>query len=142
MSYLYPGSEYLRPSKLLTLALGLIFLIAGALFSGLPDWDIPVSLIMALCAYVTAAPTMRVLLEHRWHLLPHAAFWTWFSVDGTYLLYWGLRDPDVLELRFANACASLALYGMCGLVWYGQQRCSELIEEDDWTWPDDEGSYH
>lgn len=120
MAYPYPAAEYMRPSKLLTLTLGILFLVAGAQFSGLPDWDVPVSFLMALCAYVTAAPSMRVVLERRWAHAHYAAFWTWFTVDGSYLIYWEFVNPDVLELRFANACASLTLYGLCGLVWYSR----------------------
>ena len=141
MTYLYPVAEYLRPMKLITLWLGLIFLLLGARYSGLPDWDIPVSLLMALCAYVTAAPTMRVLLERRWCLLPYAAFWTWFTVDGSYFIYWSLRDPGVLELRFANACASLALYGMCGLVWYTRHPALQHVD-DQWDIFDSESHHH
>ena len=119
MNYLYPLAEYFRPLKLISLMFGLMFLFAGALWSGLPDWDIAVSLIMALPAYITAAPTMRVLLERRWICAPQAIFWTWFTVDGTYVIYWGLRDPVTLDaLRHANAAASLALYLACGVVWY------------------------
>lgn len=41
------------------------------------------------------------------------------------LLY--LRDPDVLAgLRHANAGVSLALYGMCGLVWYPRASLREM----------------
>ncbi len=139
MPYLYPRAEYLRPVKLLTLALGLVFLIAGAQFSGLPDWDIPVSLLMALCAYVTAAPTMRVVLQRRWEHAHYAAFWTWYSVDGSYFTYWGLVDPTALDFRAANAGVSLALYGLCGLVWYHQKRPHYT---DDFCWIDDESQHH
>lgn len=125
--YLYGRAEYARPWKLVTLAFGIAFLIAGAIWSGLPDWDIPVSLIMALCAYVTAAPSMRAVVQRRWHLLPYAAFWTWFSVDGSYWIYWSLVDPSVLVLRAANAGVSLALYGMCGLVWYPKASLREIM---------------
>ena len=119
MNYLYPAAEYFRPLKLISLMFGLMFLFAGALWSGLPDWDIAVSLIMAAPAYITAAPTMRVFIERRWQHLPKAVFWTWFTVDGTYVIYWGLRDPAVLDaLRHANAAASMALYLACGVVWY------------------------
>lgn len=119
MTYLLRKADYFSPWRLVTLWLGLLFLMAGAVWSGLPDWDVPISFLMAIPAYITAAPTMRVLLEHRWQYLHYAVFWTWFTVDGTYVIYWGLRDPAVLDaLRFANACASLALYGLCGLVWY------------------------
>lgn len=120
MRYLYPLDEYLRPYKLVTLWFGLLGLLLGATFSGLPDWDIGVSLLMALCAYVTVAPSLRVVFERRWRHAHYAAFWTWFSVDGSYLTYWGFVNPEALVLRPANAAASLALYLMCGLVWYAR----------------------
>ena len=130
MNYLYPFAEYLRPLKLISLMFGLMFLFAGALWSGLPDWDTAVSLIMACPAYITAAPTMRVFIERRWIHLPTAIFWTWFTVDGTYVIYWGLRDPATLDaLRHANAAASMALYLACGVVWYYlTPRCCASIQ--------------
>ena len=54
-------------------------------------------------------------------------FWTWFTVDGCYWLYWHFKNPVVLELmREANAPASLSLYWMCGLVWYYRGTLSEM----------------
>lgn len=125
--YLYARAEYARPWKLAAWALGIVFLLAGAAWSGLPDWDISVSIIMAVPAYLTAAPSMRVFVERKLKLLPMALFWTWFTVDGTYSIYWYLRDPEVLaDLRHANAGVSLALYGMCGLVWYPKASLREM----------------
>ena|SRR5688572_11584642 len=125
--FLYGYAEYARPWKLATLAFGLAFLLAGALWSGLPDWDMSISLIMALPAYLTAPCSLRVLLERRWRQAHIALFWTWFSVDGTYTIYWFLRDPAVLEaLRHANAAASMALYGMCALLWYSKASLQEM----------------
>lgn len=125
--YLYERVEYVRPWKLASLALGIAFLLVGALWSGLPDWDICVSIIMAVPAYLTAAPSMRVFVERKWRLLPVALFWTWFTADGTYSIYWYLRNPEVLaDLRYANAGVSLALYGLCGLVWYSKSSLREM----------------
>ena len=46
-------------------------------------------------------------------------FWTWFTVDGCYWLYWHFKNPVAFELmREANAPASRSLYWMCGLVGY------------------------
>lgn len=131
--YLDPLEEYLKPWRLYTLALGLLFLLAGAAWSGLPDWDVPVSLLMAALAYLTAAPSLRVVMERKWHQLPLAAFWTWFTVDGSYWVYWTFRDPAILEaLRHANAPASLGLYIACGLAWYTPtSRGSESLNHND-----------
>jgi hypothetical protein len=124
--YLYDRAEYARPWKLVTLAFGIALLIAGALWSGLPDWDVPVSFLMALCAYLTAAPSMRALLERRLAHAHYAAFWTWFTVDGSYYIYWTFVNPDALDFRSANAGVSLALYGMCGLLWYPKASLREI----------------
>jgi hypothetical protein len=111
-------NEYLRPWKLITLAAGITLLVAGAFYYRAPDWDIPISLIMAILAYITAPWSLRVLLERRWKLWPAMLFATWFTVDGSYWLYWRYKDPAALEaMREANFFASLALYGICGVLW-------------------------
>lgn len=114
-----PGlAEYRRPWKLFTLALGIALLILGSFYYEAPDWDIPISLIMAILAYLTAPWSLRVIVERRWRLWPAMLFATWFTVDGSYWLYWHFKNPSVLELmREANFLASLSLYGMCGVVW-------------------------
>ena len=102
----------------MTLVVGVGLLILGSFYYQAPDWDIPISLIMAMLAYLTAPWSMRVLIERRWRLWPLMLFFTWFTVDGCYAIYWHFKDPVALELmREANFPASLSLYGMCGLVW-------------------------
>ena len=128
MPYFYPAAEYFRPWKLFSLLCGIIFLLIGARYSGLPDWDVRISFIMAGFAYFTAPCSLRVFLERRWKHFPHALFWTWLSVDGTYAIYWHFVDPDALIFRPANAMASLALYGACGLVWLHRGPLRQLAE--------------
>jgi hypothetical protein len=102
-------------------------LIAGSLYTPAPDWDVPISLIMAILTYLTAAWSLRVLLERRWRLWPVALFATWFSVDGCYWLYWHFRNPLTLEnMRAANFLASLSLYGICGVIWLYRGSLREL----------------
>ena len=73
---------------------------------------------MATLAYLTAPWSLRAVVERRWRDLPAALFFTWFTVDGCYWLYWRWKNPVALELmRDANFFASLALYGMCGVLW-------------------------
>jgi hypothetical protein len=125
---LYPWSEYLRPWKLSTLAAGIGLLVVGARRHIAPDWDIPISFIMALLAYLTAPWSLRVLLERRWRLLPLALLATWFTVDGCYALYWHFVDPATLALMRAwNFPASLALYGLCGVLWLFRGSLHELM---------------
>ncbi len=122
--------EYLRPWKLVTLAVGIALLILGSFYSGAPDWDIPISFIMAILAYLTAPWSVSVLLQRKWRLWPIMLFLTWFTVDGCYAIYWHFKDPDVLEMmRSANFPASLSLYGMCGIVWLYRGSLRQLVSE-------------
>jgi hypothetical protein len=110
--------EYLRPWKLMTLALGLALLVAGSFYEQAPDWDVPISFIMGLLAYLCAPWSLRVLIERRWRHWPAMLAATWFTVEGSYAIYWHFQDPLALALmREVNFPASLSLYGMCGLLW-------------------------
>lgn len=122
--------EYKRPWKLFTLFVGLVLLILGSFYYQAPDWDIPISFIMALLTYLTASWSMHVVVERQWKKFPLMLFFTWFSVDGCYWLYWHFKNPQVLALmRDANFFASLALYGVCGLVWYYQGSLKQFIAD-------------
>ncbi len=122
--------EYLRPWKLLTLCIGLFLLIVGSFYYQAPDWDIPISFIMAFFAYLTASWSMHVLVERNWSKFPLMLFYTWFTVDGCYWIYWYYVDRIALELmRDVNFPASLSLYGMCGLVWYYNGSLKQLVND-------------
>ena len=111
-------TEYRRPWKIVTLGIGIALLLAGSFYYRAPDWDVPISFIMAILAYLTAPWSVRVLIERRWRLWPLMFFFTWFTVDGCYAVYWYFTNPAALALmRSANFFASLSLYGMCGLLW-------------------------
>ena len=123
-------NEYLRPWKLATFLLGTSALIVGALYYKAIDWDIPISLIMAFLCYLTAPLSLRILLEKKWRLLPLMVFFTWFTVDGCYAIYWYFKNPLTLEMmRDANFPASLSLYLLCGFLWVYQGSLSDLISE-------------
>ena len=123
-------AEYLRPWKLITLAAGVVLLIAGSYFYDAPDWDIPISLIMAGLAYLTAPVSMRIILECKWKQFPLMLFYTWFTVDGSYAIYWYFVDPVALDMmRSANFPASLSLYAMCGLVWLYRGSLKEAVTQ-------------
>lgn len=105
-------TEYRRPWKLVSLAVGIGLLILGAFHYQAPDWDIPISFIMSIMAYLTAPWGLRVILERKWRLWPAILFAIWFTVDGCYAIYWSIKDPAALEMmREANFAASLSLYG-------------------------------
>lgn len=122
--------EYKRPWKLFTLFVGLSLLIVGSFYYKAPDWDIPISFIMALLAYLTASWSLRVIIERQYSKFPLMLFYTWFTIDGCYSIYWFFNDPIALELmREANFLASLCLYGMCGLVWFFEGSLKEMYIE-------------
>jgi hypothetical protein len=56
-------TEYARPWKLFSLAAGIALLVAGSFYYQAPDWDIPISLIMAAFAYLSAPWSLRVVVE-------------------------------------------------------------------------------
>lgn len=123
-------AEYARPWKLITLALGIALLIVGSFYYDAPDWDIPISLIMAIFAYLTAPWSLRVIVERKWRLWPAMLFVTWFSVDGCYAIYWYFKNPVALEMmRDANFLASLSLYVTCGIIWMYQGSIRQMFSE-------------
>lgn len=103
--------------KLLSFLVGLGLLIAGALWLDYPDWDIGISLVMAITTFLTAQWSVSVLWERRWKWLALAVFWTWLSVDGAYWAYWSYMRPGAM-LREGQWLASLCLYALCGVIWY------------------------
>lgn len=110
--------NYRSAWNLSTLAIGIVLLIVGSFYYQASDWDIPISFIMAGFTYLTAAWSLKVLVERRWRMFPLMLLATWWAVDGCYALYWHFKDPIALELmREANWPAALALYWACGLVW-------------------------
>jgi hypothetical protein len=122
--------EYLRPWKVSTLFVGVALLSIGSLYYEAPDWDIPISIVMASLTYITAPWSMRVLLERKWRYWPAMLFIVWFSVDGCYAIYWHFRNPEALRLmREANFPASLSLYGLCGIFWMYQGTLKQFISD-------------
>jgi len=74
--------EYTRPWKLLSLLVGLAFLILDSIYSRIMDWDIPISVIMGILTYITAPWCLRVIVERRWRYFPIMLFAVWLSMDG------------------------------------------------------------
>lgn len=114
----------------MTFAVGVMLLIIGAFYYHAPDWDVPISLIMATLTYLTAPWAMRTLLTRQWKNWPAMLFATWFSVDGCYWIYWHFKDPAALEaMREANFFASLSLYAICGVLWLYEGSLREFFSE-------------
>jgi hypothetical protein len=120
----------MRPWKLASLAAGILLLVLGSILTPALDWDIPISVIMAFCTYLTAPCSLRALLERNWRAATFALFSTWLSVDCCYTFYWHFKNPAALDaMRSANAPASLALYGICGAIWLYRGSFKELLTE-------------
>lgn len=121
-------TECLRPWKLGAFVVGLGLLIVGSYLFPAPDWDIPISIIMAGFTYLTAGWSMHVMAERCWRDWPLMLVLTWWCVDGCYALYWSIVDPQALAfMRNANWPVSLPLYWICGLVWYWNGPLNQLL---------------
>jgi fatty-acid desaturase len=67
-------NEYLRPWKLVSFFMGMVWLFWGALTLDIPDWDIGVSIIMGVLAYITAPWSVRVIIQRKFKLFPLMIF--------------------------------------------------------------------
>jgi len=101
--------------KNITFAIGLTWLIYGAIFYDIQDWDIGVSLVMAFCTYFTADWVIGVIRRREYKQWPKAAFLVWFSVQGSYAAYWLLvgHPEKMVEGQWVT---SLCLYLLAGLI--------------------------
>lgn len=110
--------NYTHPWNLGTLLIGVGLLVVGSFYYDAPDWDIPISLIMAAFTYLSAVWSLKVILQRRWRMFPPMLVLVWWTVDGCYALYWHFTNPIALELmREANWPASLSLYFTCAVIW-------------------------
>lgn len=122
-------TDYLRPWKLATLAVGLSLLILGSWYYQFQDWDIGISLIMGLLAYLFAPWSVRVFIERGWKLAPLALLAAWFTIDGVYVAYNELMGH--WYVREANFYASTCLYLLCGFIWLYRGSLAQM--QDDLT---------
>lgn len=101
--------------KNITFAIGLSWLVWGALVLDYPDWDIPLSILMAGSTYLSADRFIKALKKPT----PMLLFWclaAWWTIDGSYWLYWSLVNSSV-AIREGQWPMSACLYLLCGMVW-------------------------
>lgn len=130
-------NDWFQPWKLVTLALGIGVLILGAKYYQFPDWDIPVSFIMAICTYCSAPWVIDTLVKFNWRKFWLAAIWVELSVDFGYHLYWTFHALAMidnhhlaaLDMREVNFPASLVLYFAFGLIVYPHGSFKELLKQ-------------
>jgi len=117
--------------KNLTFAIGLGWLIYGALFFDYQDWDIGVSLVMAFSTYYFADKVWndiglfyrilklqppREILYLMVPVFTPLVLATWWCVDGSYWVYWSIVNPSVM-IREGQWPMSLCLFLLCGAIW-------------------------
>ena len=102
--------------KNVTFAIGLSWLIYGAMFFDYPDWDIGVSLLMAGCTYLSADKFIMAIKNKDPIEVLGMSMAAWFSIDGSYALYWSHVDSSVM-IREGQWMMSACLYLLCGMLW-------------------------
>jgi hypothetical protein len=114
--------ELARPWKLATFGISLAWLLYGALYYGIADWDVGVTLLMGGLTYVFAPWTVRLLFDavrnrRRDSLLKIvvALAVAWFVVDGVYVIYHTIVGNRMF--RIENFRASSAIYFLAGCFW-------------------------
>jgi len=114
--------ELIRPWKLCTFAVGMAWLIYGALTYHFGDWDVGVSVLMGGLTYLCAPWTVRTIMvclrdrPRYWVLWFVAALaLAWVVIDGSYVAYQTAMHHPML--RAENFHASAALYFLCGIAW-------------------------
>jgi len=127
-------TEFFRPWKLATLMVGLAWLIYGALYYNIGDWDVGISLIMGLMTYALAPWCVRTIYvsirNPNGFRLSHvliALFAAWFTVDGVYMAYHTLVGNPTY--RWANFYASSTLFVLAGSIWAYQGSIAQLVAE-------------
>jgi len=110
--------------KNITFAIGLAWLLWGALTLGYPDWDVGVSLLMAASTYLFADWCWLAIVRVEPSKWAAVVFYTWWCVDGSYTVYWGLLQPSVM-IREGQWPMSLCLFLLAGAVWANTQTLTD-----------------
>lgn len=119
--FLY-SNEYLRIWKIAYLIIGISFLMVGSFLANMPDWDMGISLIMALMTYFLSPISGSIFLSLHYkkidkfkvfYICVALIFWV-LSVDFSYVFYnQHFHHP---YYRATNFFASTFLYLICSLI--------------------------
>lgn len=123
---LLPGHAYFaemaRPWKLSSFAIGMVWLLFGALNYGISDWDVGISILMGGFTYLCAPWSVGVILvsararQRYWPLwIVGALIVALAVVDWLYVVYHTAMGNQML--RRENFYASSALYFLAGAIW-------------------------
>jgi len=122
-------ADVLRPWKLLTFAVGMSWLIWGAIHYQFSDWDIGICFVMGFSTYLSAPWCIRTILKSyrerklSWPIVGAIFAWYW-SVDGCYWVYHTLIGNTMI--RYENLLASTGLYFSCAIIWGFNGSLAEL----------------
>ena len=112
------SKELLNPWRVASLVLGLVMLVLGSVYLPSDDWDVPLCFVMGVPAYVLAPWTVRQAFGLRWKWLVPAVLAFWLTVDGTYTLYWWVKDfPHLAVFRPANFFYCTPIFWIAGCWW-------------------------
>jgi hypothetical protein len=127
-------TDLLRPWKLFTFAIGMGWLLLGAVTYDISDWDVGVSILMGGLTYLCAPWSIRVTIysirfrNKYWQLWIVCAFSiALFVIDGSYFLYHTIIGNQML--RIENFYASSALYFLAGTIWMYQGSLRDFVNE-------------
>jgi len=134
----WPDRAYLRelrrPWKVLSFSIGMTWLLYGALFYEIRDWDIGVSIVMGCLTYLLAPWSVRLIakairLRSRWWLLhiAIAVIAALLVADTSYMTYHAIAgNPTDREGNFR---ASITLYFLAGILWAYQGPLRQLVHD-------------
>ena len=137
-SSLLPDRTYVhelrRPWKLVTFGAGMAWLVYGAFTYDVSDWDVGVSIIMGAITYVCAPWSVHLLRQvirdrPRNFIAPiiAAVLPAFLAVDWSYWLYHTAMGNRML--RWENFKTSMALYFICGIIWYYRGSVKEMRDD-------------
>ena len=112
--------------KNVTFAMGLAWLLLGALTYGIKDWDVGVSLVMAGYTYITGEWVINSLLSKKPLRLIGAFLATFVGVQGSYVFYWSVigKPENMVEGQWIP---SLCLYLLISIVWVFYPKLLEVL---------------
>lgn len=126
--------ELVRPWKLTVFFAGMAWLLWGAVTYRFPDWDVGISILMGVLAYLFAPWVVRLIataVRYRrpgWVLSVVVALAVaWAVVDGSYVAYNTLLGHSML--RMENTLVSSALFFGLGLAVSYRGSARELAAE-------------
>lgn len=129
----YQAVELLRPWKLISLLIGMSWLLYGAVNYHIADWDVGVSILMGVLTYLTAPWCVTTIFHCLRNRTGHWVLWiifslfvSWIVVDASYVIYHRLVGNQIY--RAENFYASSALYFLTGMVWMYQGSLSDFFK--------------